>query len=329
MMRRRDFITLLGGAAAAAWPLAARAQQQAMPVVGYFNSGSPAALSESLAALRHSLREAGFVDGRNVRIEARWAEGRYERLTGIAAELVAQNVAILVATGGEPAALAAKAATTTIPVVFLVGADPVQSGLVQSLARPGGNLTGMSLFTSVLEEKRVGLLYEMMPRARRLALLVNPEFTNAETQVADARAATGRLGIELAVLSASNETQIDHAFEALPSQRPDALLVAADPLFNSRRERIVALAARAKLPAFYQWREFPQAGGLISYGTSLSDAYRQVGVYVARVLRGARPADLPVLQPTEFELVINLTTAKTLGLEIPPMLLARADEVIE
>jgi len=328
-MRRRDFITLLGGAAAAAWPLAARAQQQAMPVVGYFNSGSPAALSESLAALRHSLREAGFVDGRNVRIEARWAEGRYERLTGIAAELVAQNVAILVATGGEPAALAAKAATTTIPVVFLVGADPVQSGLVQSLARPGGNLTGMSLFTSVLEEKRVGLLYEMMPRARRLALLVNPEFTNAETQVADARAATGRLGIELAVLSASNETQIDHAFEALPSQRPDALLVAADPLFNSRRERIVALAARAKLPAFYQWREFPQAGGLISYGTSLSDAYRQVGVYVARVLRGARPADLPVLQPTEFELVINLTTAKTLGLEIPPMLLARADEVIE
>jgi putative ABC transport system substrate-binding protein len=328
-MRRRDFITLLGGAAAAAWPVGARAQQQAMPVVGYFNSGSPAALSESLAALRHSLREAGFVDGRNVRIEARWAEGRYERLTGIAAELVAQNVAILVATGGEPAALAAKAATTTIPVVFLVGADPVQSGLVQSLARPGGNLTGMSLFTSVLEEKRVGLLYEMMPRARRLALLVNPEFTNAETQVADARAATGRLGIELAVLSASNETQIDHAFEALPSQRPDALLVAADPLFNSRRERIVALAARAKLPAFYQWREFPQAGGLISYGTSLSDAYRQVGVYVARVLRGARPADLPVLQPTEFELVINLTTAKTLGLEIPPMLLARADEVIE
>jgi putative tryptophan/tyrosine transport system substrate-binding protein len=329
MMRRRDFITLLGGAAAAAWPVGARAQQQAMPVVGYFNSGSPAALSESLAALRHSLREAGFVDGRNVRIEARWAEGRYERLTGIAAELVAQNVAILVATGGEPAALAAKAATTTIPVVFLVGADPVQSGLVQSLARPGGNLTGMSLFTSVLEEKRVGLLYEMMPRARRLALLVNPEFTNAETQGADARAATGRLGIELVVLSASNETQIDHAFEALPSQRPDALLVAADPLFNSRRERIVALAARAKLPAFYQWREFPQAGGLISYGTSLSDAYRQVGVYVARVLRGARPADLPVLQPTEFELVINLTTAKTLGLEIPPMLLARADEVIE
>jgi putative tryptophan/tyrosine transport system substrate-binding protein len=327
-VKRREFITGLGSAAAA-WPLAARAQQQAMPVVGYFNSGSPAALSESLAALRHSLREAGFVDGRNVRIEARWAEGRYERLTGIAAELVAQNVAILVATGGEPAALAAKAATTTIPVVFLVGADPVQSGLVQSLARPGGNLTGMSLFTSVLEEKRVGLLYEMMPRARRLALLVNPEFTNAETQVADARAATGRLGIELAVLSASNETQIDHAFEALPSQRPDALLVAADPLFNSRRERIVALAARAKLPAFYQWREFPQAGGLISYGTSLSDAYRQVGVYVARVLRGARPADLPVLQPTEFELVINLTTAKTLGLEIPPMLLARADEVIE
>jgi putative ABC transport system substrate-binding protein len=327
-MKRRDFIALLGGAAAA-WPLAARSQQQAMPVVGYFNSGSPAALSEPLAAFRHSLREAGFVDGRNVRIETRWAEGRYERLAGIAAELVAQNVAVLVATGGEPAALAAKAATTTIPVVFLVGADPVQSGLVQSLARPGGNLTGMSLFTSVLEEKRVGLLHEMMPPATRLALLVNPKFTNAATQVADVRAATGRLGIELAVLSASNETQIDHAFEAVARQRPDALLVAADPLFNSRREQIIALTARAKLPAFYQWREFPQAGGLISYGTSLSDAYRQVGVYVARVLTGARPADLPVLQPTKFELVINLTTAKALGLEIPPMLLARADEVIE
>jgi putative ABC transport system substrate-binding protein len=327
-VKRRQFITLLGGAAAA-WPLAARAQQTAMPVIGYFNSGSFAALREPLAALRLSLSEGGYVDTRNVRIEMRWAEGRYDRLPGIAADLVAEKVAVLVSTGGEPAALAAKAATLTIPVVFLIGADPVKLGLVSSLARPGANLTGMSLFTSVLEEKRVGLLREMMPRATRLALLVNPKFTNAETQVSDVRSASRRLGMEFAVLTASNVAEITGAFEALAQRLPDALLVAADPLFNSERERIVSLAAQAKLPTFYQWREFSHAGGLISYGTSLSDAYRQVGVYVARVLKGARPADLPVLQPTKFELVINLKAAKALGLEIPDRVLALADEVIE
>jgi putative ABC transport system substrate-binding protein len=327
-VRRREFITLLGGATVA-WPLAVRAQQPAPPLIGFLGSLTPEPLRAQLAAFHRALNEAGYSDGQNVELEFRWAEGRYDRLPALAADLVARRVAVLFATGGDPGALAAKAATTTIPIVFLSGSDPVKLGLVASLARPGGNATGVSLIATPLTEKRVGLLRELLPNAATLAMLVNPNFPNSEDQVRDAREATGRVGMKLIVVSAATEGAFEPAFASLVAQRGDALLVGADPFFSSQRDRIVALAAHHKVPVMYFWAEFAAAGGLMSYGTSLRDGFRLAGIYVARILKGAKPADLPVLQPTKFEFVINLKTAKTLGLEVPPGLSSMADEIIE
>jgi putative ABC transport system substrate-binding protein len=269
------------------------------------------------------------VDGQNVTIEYRWAEGHYERMPRLAADLAARPVSVLLATGGEPGALAAKAATTTIPVVFITGTDPVKLGLVASLSRPGGNATGVHLFQAMLEEKRVGLLREFLPSAATLAMLVNPNFPSVEPQVRSAREATHRIGMRLVVVNAATESAFEPAFASLVEQRANALLVGADPFFNSRRDQIVALAAHHKMPTMSIWAEFAAAGGLASYGPSLADAYRQTGIYIARILKGERPADLPVVQSTKFEFVINLKTAKALGLDVSPNLLTLADEVIE
>jgi ABC-type uncharacterized transport system substrate-binding protein len=326
VIRRRQFITLLGGAAA--WPVAARAQQP-MPVVGFLHLASAGSFVQFLAAFRQGLNEAGYVEGQNVTIEYRWAEGQYERLPGLAAELVGRRVAVIVAGGGDRPVQAAKAATTTIPVVFTGTDDPVGFGYVASFNRPGGNITGVSLFTSQLEAKKFALLRELAPAIPRIAMLVNPNNSTIETDVADVQTAARAIGQQIDVLRAANEREIDQAFRTMARQRSDALLVAHDPFFNSRREQLITLAAFLAIPAIYEFREFVMAGGLMSYGTKLTDNYRLAGLYAGRILKGAKPAELPVQQPTKYELVINLKTANALRLDVPTTLLARADEVIE
>jgi putative tryptophan/tyrosine transport system substrate-binding protein len=327
-MKRREFITLLGGAAAAL-PLAARAQQPKVPVIGFLNTGSAGPFAQYVTGLLKGLNESGFSLGRNVEIEYRWAEGHYDRLPALAAELVGRPANVIVASGGEPSGLAAKAATSNIPIVFLAGGDPVKAGLVSSLNRPTGNLTGISQFTYSLEAKRLGLLHELAATADPIAVLINQSNPNAPNQVRDLQEAAARAGVQLLLLPIDVDADLDPVFTTLVEKRVNALLISADPFFNTRRAQIVALVARAKVPAMYEFREFAVAGGLMSYGSNLVEAYRQAGVYAGRILNGAKPTELPVLQPTIFELVINLNTAKALGFEVPPMLLARADEVIE
>jgi putative tryptophan/tyrosine transport system substrate-binding protein len=324
--RRREFIALLGGAAAA-WPLAARAQQTML--VGFLSPGSPEPSSFLVAAFREGLKNASYIEGRNVSIEYRWARGHYDQLESLAADLVRRQVAVIAATGGTISAQAAKAATATIPIVFNVGDDPIKSGLVTSFNRPGGNITGVSTLSPALETKRLGLLRELVPRTAIIAVLLNATNPDVGLQRQDMNAVATALGQELRFFYASNESDLDAAFKSLVQQRADALLVGNDVFFTNRREQIVALAVRHAIPTIYAFRQFAESGGLMSYSTNLIEVYRQIGVYVGRVLKGEKPADLPVVQPTKFELVINLKTAKVLGLTVPDKLLALADEVIE
>jgi putative tryptophan/tyrosine transport system substrate-binding protein len=327
-MKRRTFILALGGAAAA-WPLAARAQQ-AMPVVGFLNSASLDTFSRHVRAFRQGLKDTGYVEGENVALEYRWAEGQFDRLPALADEMVRRQVAVIVATGGPASALAAKAATTTIPVVFNVGEDPVRLGLVASLARPNGNVTGVNFFIYELAAKRLALQRELVPGAARVAVLINPaNAAHVETMLREMDAAARVIGLQIQIVNASTSREIDAAFAGLARERIDALFVVPDPFFISRRFQIVQLAARHAVPATYPARDFVEPGGLMSYGTDSADAWRQTGVYTGRILKGAKPADLPVVQATKFELVINAQTARMLGLTVPPSLLATADEVIE
>jgi putative ABC transport system substrate-binding protein len=328
-MKRRDFISLLGGTAVA-WPLVAHAQQGSTPVIGFLHTRSQQDAFRSYAAFLKGLGETGFVEGRNVRIESRWAAGQYDQLPTLAAELVRQQVNVLVAGGGELSPLAAKAATSTIPIVFSIGSDPVKAGLVASYPRPGGNITGINILTDLLEAKRLGLLHELVPRAATIGFLWNPRFASAaENQLPNAQEAARALALTLRALPATTVSEIDVAFDIITKERILALAVSADPFLDINRDRIIALAARHSVPAMYQFREHAVAGGLMSYGIDLDDVYRQVGGYAARVLKGERPEDLPVLQPTKFQFVINLRTAKALGVNISDNLLSLADEVIE
>jgi putative ABC transport system substrate-binding protein len=325
-MKRRTFITLLGGATA--WPMAARAQQSTIPVIGFLDSRSPDALLDRLRGFRQGLQDTGYVEGENVAIEYRWAE-QFDRLPDLAAELVRRRVAVI-ATPASPAAIAAKAATTTIPIVFAIGNDPIALGLVASLARPGGNLTGINFLNNELAAKQLGLLRELVPGATRVAVLVNlANAMNAETTLREAEAAARAMGLQIQVLNASTSREIDSAFATFLRERPDALFVSGDGLFTSRRVQLVHLATLHKVPTTFANREFVEVGGLMSYGANIADAWRQAGVYAGRILKGAKAADLPVVQATKFELIINAQTARMLGLTLPPQLLARADEVIE
>jgi putative ABC transport system substrate-binding protein len=327
-MRRRDFITLVGGVAAASWPLPLRAQQT-MPVVGFLNPGSPETSSFLVAAFREGLKEAGYVEGQNVTVEYHWAKGHYDQLQTLAEDLVRRQVAVIAATGGSISAHAAKAATTIIPIVVNIGEDPIKSGLIASFNRPGGNITGVNTLSPELEPKRLGLLRELVPQAIIIAVLLNPTNPDADFQWRRVQAAAAAIGQDLRIFNASNERDLEAAFVALVRQRADALLVGNDAFFTNRREQIVALAARHAVPAIYGFRPFAESGGLMSYSTNLVDIYRQVGLYVGRVLKGEKPADLPVVQPTKFELVINIKAAKALGVKISDNLLSLADEVIE
>jgi putative tryptophan/tyrosine transport system substrate-binding protein len=328
-VKRRDFILALCGAAAA-WPLAARAQQPAMPVVGFLGAGSLDTYALYLAAFRKGLGETGFIEGQNVAIEYRWAEGQYDRMTELAADLVRRRVAVIAVPGSPPGARAAKAATSTIPIVFSVGEDPVKLGLVASIGRPEGNATGINFFTGELVAKRLAILHELVPGAARVGAFINPsDAPRAEILRRDVDAAARDIGLQIQILNPSSSREIDTAFAALMRDRADALFVGPDAFYNSRRVQLATMAARNAIPTAFAVREYVDAGGLMSYGTSLADMYRQVGVYSGRILKGAKPSDLPVLQSTKFEFVINMQTARMLGLDVPPSLLARADEVIE
>jgi putative ABC transport system substrate-binding protein len=327
-MNRREVITTLGGAAAA-WPLAARGQQPVMPVIGFMSGRSPAESEYLVKAFRTGLNELGYVEGRNVSVEYRWADGHYDRLPALAAELVGRRVAAIAATGGSVSGLAAKAATATTPIVFSSGGDAVKLGLVASLNRPGGNVTGVNLIFGALGAKRLELLRDLIPQATTIAMLVNLNYPSASTEVQETEAGARSLGLQLHVFNATVESEFERAFAAITAQRVAGLLVGDDPFLQSRRDKLVQLAANHAIPAIYFSRDFSDAGGLMSYGPSIIDAYRLVGFYIGRVLNGERPADLPVIQPTKFDLVINLKTAKALQLTVSPTLLARADEVIE
>jgi len=326
-MRRREFISLLGGATTT-WPLAARAQQPTMPVVGFL-SGASSRGERSVAAFREGLREGGFVEGRNVKIEYRWADYHYERLPELAADLVTRRVALIAAAGGSPAALAAKSATTTIPIVFQIGVDPVKAGLVSSLNQPGGNITGFANLALEVGPKRLELLHRLVPNATNIAVLVNPARSNVEAETKDMQSAANKLGLQLNVLYASTERDFDKVFATSVQLRAGGVVISGDPFFNTRSEELAAMAIHYMVPAIYQFHEFAAAGGLVSYGSSIKNTHREAGIYTARILKGEKPADLPVQEPSKVELIINLKTAKTLGLEIPPSILTSADEVIE
>jgi len=327
-MKRREFITLIGGAAAA-WPLSAVAQQPVVPVIGFMSGRSPQDSAYLVDAFRAGLREMGYSEGETILIEYRWAYGDYARLPNLAADLLTRNVLVLVAVGGDPSAAAAKKVTSTVPVVFGIGGDPVAAGLVASFNRPGGNATGYTLLTTQMETKRVGLLHDLLPSARSLGALINPSFLPAANELDDIEKATRSIQQNLIVARADNDAQLDAAFTKFVQEGAGAVLVAASPFFDTKREKIISLAAQHRLPAMYQFREYAEAGGLISYGPNLTDSYKQAGIYAGRILRGGKPADLPVQQPTRFEMVINLKTAAKLGLVIPNIMQLLADEVIE
>jgi len=327
-MRRRNFIALLSSAAAA-WPLAARAQQSALPVIGFLSGGSAIPFADRLPAFRQGLGEIGYVEGQNVTTEYRWADGQYDRLPGLAAELVGRKVAVIVVVGTTAAALAAKAATQTIPIVFVIGSDPVEVGLVTSLARPGGNITGVSQVLFTMAGKRLELLHELVPASAAVALLVNPTNPYTESEIREVQTRASALGLQLHVLNATNDSDLETAFMSLVERRAGGLLVGADPFFIIVRDKLVALAAGHKVPTIYGYRDFMAVGGLVSYGTDPAAAYHQIGAYTGRILKGEKPADLPVQQPSKFDLIINLKTARALGLQVPTSILLRADEVIE